>query len=161
LPPWSTAAFAATAALSSLAQFLFGDLAVAVLVSALHAFPRLGRNFILGDEAVAVLVEGLKVWTLATFAIGATGTAWSLSWSTLSARTICRWDRWAARWGLDCNRSGCERKCEEGRCDTCECLCIHVSVFLSVIGFCLEIVGGDKDSSAGVAFVTAAGHERQ
>ena len=121
MPAWSTTAFtttafattafAATAALGTLTQFLFGDLAVAVLVGALHAFPRLGRHFILGDEAVAILVERLKVWALATFAIGATGTAWSLSWSArsaLSARTIRRWDWWAARWGLNCHRSGCE-----------------------------------------------------
>ena len=169
MPAWSTTAFtttafAATAALGTLTQFLFGDLAVAVLVGALHAFPRLGRNFILSDEAVAILVERLKVWTLATFAIGATGTAWSLSWSArsaLSARTIRRWDWWAARWGLDCNRSGCERECEECRRDECECFRVHVSMFLSVTGICLEFVGGDKDSSADVAFITAVGHERQ
>ena len=161
MPAWSTTAFAATASLGSLAQFLFGDLAVAVLVSALHAFPRLGGHFILGDEAVAILVERLKVWALATFAIGATGTAWSLSWSARSARTIRRWDWWAARWGLDCNRSGCERECEECRRDECECFRVHVSMFLSVTGICLEFVGGDKDSSADVAFITAIGHERQ
>jgi hypothetical protein len=111
LPARSTTAFAATAAVGTLTQFLIGDLAVTGFVSALHAFPRLGRHFILGDEAVAILVERLKVWTLATFAIGATGTAWSLSWSArsaLSARTIRRWDWWAARWGLNCHRSGCE-----------------------------------------------------
>jgi hypothetical protein len=164
LPARSATAFAATASLGSLAQFLFGDLAVAVLVGALHAFPRLGRHFILGDEAVAILVERLKVWALATFAIGAAGTAWSLSWSArsaLSARAIRRWDWWAARWGFNCNRSGCERECEECRRDECECFRVHVSMFLSVTGFCLKFVGGDKDSSADVAFITAAGRERQ
>ena len=164
MPAWSTTAFAATASLGSLAQFLFGDLAVAVLVSALHAFPRLGGHFVLGDEAVAILVKRLKVWALATFAIGATGTAWSLSWSTRSARTVRilrRWDWWVARWGRNCHRSGCERKCEECRRDTCKCFRVHVSNFLSVAGICLEFVRGDKDSLAGIAFVTAAGHEQQ
>ena len=164
MPAWSTAAFATTASLGSLAQFLFGDLAVAVLVSALHAFPRLGGHFILGDEAVAILVERLKVWALATLATFAAGTAGSLSWSTWSARTfriLRRWGLFVARWGRNCHRSGCERKCEECRRDECECLGVHVSMFLSVTGICLEFVGGDKDSSADVAFITAAGHERQ
>jgi hypothetical protein len=99
LPARSATAFAATAALGTLTQFLIGDLAVAVFVSALHAFPRLGRNFILSDEAVAILVERLKVWTLATFTTFATGTAWTLGrW----------WGLVAARWGLNCHRSGCE-----------------------------------------------------
>jgi len=108
LPAWSTTAFAATASLGSLAQFLFGDLAIAILVSALHAFPRLGRHFILGDEAVAILVERLKVWALATFSIGATGTLSRTARSALSARTIRRWDWWVARWGRNCHRRGCE-----------------------------------------------------
>jgi hypothetical protein len=102
LAAWSATAFAATAALGTLTQFLIGDLAVAVFVSALHAFPRLGRHFILGDEAVAILVERLEVWTLATFTTFATGTTWAV-------RTLGRW--WglvAARWGLNCHRSGCE-----------------------------------------------------
>jgi hypothetical protein len=105
---WSTTAFAATAAFGTLAQFLFGDLAVAVLVGALHAFPRLGRHFILSDETVAILVERLKVRALATFAIAATVTLSRTARSALSARTIRRWDWWAARWGLNCHRSGCE-----------------------------------------------------
>jgi 3-oxoacyl-[acyl-carrier-protein] synthase III len=108
LPAWSTTAFAATATLGTLTQFLFGDLAVAVFVSALHAFPCLGRHFILSDEAVAVLVERLEVWTLATFATFAAGTLSRTARSALSARTIRRWDWWAARWGLNCHRSGCE-----------------------------------------------------
>jgi hypothetical protein len=103
---WSATAFATTASLATLTQFLIGDLAVAVFVSALHAFPRLGRNFILSDEAVAILVERLKVWTLATFTTFATGTLSGTAWSTWS---LGRW--WglvAARWGLNCHRSGCE-----------------------------------------------------
>jgi hypothetical protein len=105
---FATTAFAATAAFGTLTQFLIGDLAVTVFVGALHAFPRLGRHFILGDEAVAILVERLKVWTLATFTTFATGTLSRTAGSALSARTICRWDWWAARWGLNCHRSGCE-----------------------------------------------------
>jgi hypothetical protein len=102
LPARSATAFAATAALGTLTQFLIGDLAVAVFVSALHAFPRLGRHFILGDEAVAILVERLKVWTLATFTTFATGTLSGTAWS------LGRWGLFAARWGLNCHRSGCE-----------------------------------------------------
>jgi hypothetical protein len=109
LPARSTTAFATTASLGTLTQFLIGDFAVAVFVSALHAFPRLGRNFVLSDEAVAILVERLKVWTLATFTTFATGTLSGTAWSTWSAWTLGRW--WglvAARWGLNCHRSGCE-----------------------------------------------------
>jgi hypothetical protein len=159
LAAWSATAFAATAALGTLTQFLIGDLAVAVFVSALHAFPRLGRHFILGDEAVAILVERLEVWTLATFTTFATGTLSRTAGTTWAVRTLGRW--WglvAARWGLNCYRSSGERKCEECGCDTCECLCVHISTFLSVTGICLECVGGDKDSSAGMAFVTASNH---
>jgi hypothetical protein len=101
-------AFATTASLGSLAQFLFGDLAVAVLVSALHAFPRLGGHFILSDEAVAILVERLKVWTLATFTTFATGTLSRTAWSAWATWTLGRWGLFAARWGLNCHRSGCE-----------------------------------------------------
>jgi len=111
LPARSTTAFTTTASLGSLAQFLFRDLAVAVLVGALHAFPRLGRHFILSDETVAILVERLKVRALATFAIAATVTLSRTArsaLSALSARTIRRWDWRAARWGLNCHRSGCE-----------------------------------------------------
>jgi hypothetical protein len=108
LPARSATAFAATAALGTLTQFLIGDLAVAVFVSALHAFPRLGRHFILGDEAVAILVERLKVWTLATFTTFATGTLPRTARTARTTRTLGRWGLFAARWGLNCHRSGCE-----------------------------------------------------